>query len=84
MTQKLTSRNKKTLKARMASALDREIKSLSAEFQGILIEDLVTAFESRFSVLSRAQASEIECYVGVGKECTVCSSSKSGLRSVTY
>ncbi len=84
MTQKLSSRNKKEIKAKMASALNGEIRSLSADLQGVLIEDLVTAFESRFSVLSRAQENEMDCYVSLGKECTVCGSSKSGLRNVTY
>jgi hypothetical protein len=84
VTKKLPSRNKKALKTKLASALNVELKSLSEEFQWILIDDLVTAFESRFSVLSRIQVGKVECRVGVAKECVVHQFLKSGLRSVTY
>ena len=39
----------------MAEALQENIKDLSTEFQKILIDDLVTAFQNRINVLIRAQ-----------------------------
>jgi hypothetical protein len=47
--------NRKALKTRILEALNSEVKGLSHGMQSILIDDLVTAFESRFEVLSKAQ-----------------------------
>jgi len=51
----LTSKNRKQLKTKMAEALNDNISTLSASMQDILLDDLVTAYESRFEVLNRAQ-----------------------------
>lgn len=52
----LSAKNRKELKIKMAEALSDKIKFLSGEFQDILIDDLVTAFESRLSVLNMEQS----------------------------
>jgi hypothetical protein len=52
-TQTLKTRNQ--LEAKMADVFKEEIQELSAEFRQILVDDLVTAFENRFTVLSRPQ-----------------------------
>jgi hypothetical protein len=61
----LTSKNRKQLKNKMAKALSDSIKALSTEMQEILLDDLVTAFESRFEVLNQAQ-SNLYCYADLG------------------
>jgi len=49
----------------MAETLNYNIKTLSVEMQDILVDDLVTAFESRFEVLNQAQLN-LHCFVEVG------------------
>lgn len=44
--------SKKTLKTKMAIALDEDIKNLPASMKRVLIDDLITAFESRLKVLN--------------------------------
>ncbi len=61
MNTKLTSRNKKKIEAKMADVFGEQIKSLRVEYQEILLEDLVSAFESRLAVLSRAQVNGRPC-----------------------
>jgi hypothetical protein len=51
----LTSKNRKDLKNKMAAVLNDKIQGLSADMKEILLDDLVTAFETRFDVLSQAQ-----------------------------
>ena len=58
MNRKLTSKSKKELKAKMAAALADKIKSLPTVYQGILVDDLVTAFENRLSVFERASSTQ--------------------------
>ena len=48
--------DRKTLKIKMAEALNERIKPLSSGMQAILLDDLTTAFESRLLVLSKAQS----------------------------
>ncbi len=55
MNTKSASRNKKKMETKLAAVFGDRIKSLCTEYQEILLEDLVTAFESRLAVLSRAQ-----------------------------
>ena len=57
--------NRKALKNKMAEALNDDIKTLSAEMKDILLDDLITAFESRVKVLYQAQ-SNFECVVDFG------------------
>ena len=61
----LTSKNRKQLKTKMAEALNDNISTLSASMQDILLDDLVTAFESRFEVLNRAQLN-LYCFATIG------------------
>jgi len=51
----IKSKNRKQLKNKMAEALSDDIKTLPNVMQDILIDDLITAFESRFTVLSDSQ-----------------------------
>jgi len=52
----LTPKQRREIKAKMAEALKENIKGLSTDFQKILIDDLVTAFQNRINVLMRVQA----------------------------
>ena len=61
--------NRKALKTKMMQVLSNEVKDLSDPMQDILIDDLITAFENRFTVLNKAQ-SNLECTVAVGMEVT--------------
>lgn len=61
----LTNKSRKELKNKMAEALNGNIQGLSAEMQDILLDDLVTAFESRFEVLSQAQV-DVFCFAEIG------------------
>jgi hypothetical protein len=51
-----SSKNRKELKFKMAAVFGEKIQMLSVQFQEILLDDLVTAFESRLDVLNRAQS----------------------------
>jgi Zn/Cd-binding protein ZinT len=51
----LTHKQRREIKAKMAEALKENIKGLSTDFQKILIDDLVTAFQNRINVLMRVQ-----------------------------
>jgi hypothetical protein len=51
-----TLKERKELEAKMASVFGAKIKKLSTELQKILLDDMVTAFESRLNVLNRANA----------------------------
>lgn len=59
MNEKLSSKRRKEIKAKMVAALSERLESLSAGYREILLDDLVTAFESRFAVLYRADCLEI-------------------------
>ncbi|MCS7114892.1 MAG: hypothetical protein RMJ15_06870 [Nitrososphaerota archaeon] len=52
---KITPKKRRELKAKMAEVLNENIEALSTEFQKILLDDLVTAFQNRINVLMRAQ-----------------------------
>ena len=56
MKQQKRSKNRNELKPKMASVFRKEIQELPTELQGILLNDLVTAFENRLNVLNRAQS----------------------------
>ena len=61
----LTSKNRKQLKTKIAEALNDKISTHSASMQDILLDDLVTAFESRFEVLNREQLN-LYCFADIG------------------
>jgi len=49
-------KERNALEARMIAVFAKEIKQLSTDLQQILIDDMVTAFENRITVLSRTKA----------------------------
>jgi len=51
----VTFKQRKALEDKMAKAFKENLKGLSTELQGILVDDLVTAFQNRINVLIRAQ-----------------------------
>jgi hypothetical protein len=55
MTKTLTLKERSELQSKMAKVFNGNIKVLSTELQGILLDDLVTAFQNRINVLIRAQ-----------------------------
>jgi hypothetical protein len=62
-------RNRKELKNMMAKVLNDRIGNLSNGMKEILLDDLVTAFESRYEVLRQAQTN-FKCYVDLGVKVT--------------
>ena len=68
MKQQNSFKSRNALKRKMADVFSENIQTLPAELQGILLDDLVTAFENRLSVLNRVQynvklemAESVEC-----------------------
>lgn len=59
MKTKVSSKNRKEIKAKMAAVLGESMEPLSNSYQEILLDDLVTAFENRLAVLLRAGAVQI-------------------------
>ncbi len=65
--------NRRTLRTKMASALNDDMRTLPAAMKSILIDDLVTAFESRLKALASTQ-SNISFYANteeIGLKATV-------------
>ena len=54
MKQQVALKDRQELEAKMASVFGEKINKLSTELQGILLDDMVTAFENRLNVLNRA------------------------------
>ncbi len=50
-----TTTNRKKLIQKMKTALNDKIQILTPEYQNILLDDLVTALESRLSILQKSQ-----------------------------
>lgn len=66
MKHQYSSKNRKEMQLKMATVFSEKIQMLSTELQGILLDDLVTAFENRLNVLNRAQLTvELEMAEGV-------------------
>jgi hypothetical protein len=57
MNSKLSLKSKKELQAKLAAVFNDKLQSLSDEYRGILLDDLICAFENRFDVLNRVQMS---------------------------
>ena len=55
MNSKLNLKNRKVLQAKLASVFNDELQSLSGEYREILLDDLISAFQNRFEVLTRIQ-----------------------------
>lgn len=51
----LTLKQRRELEAKMAEVFKENISALSTEFQKMLVDDLVTAFQNRIKVLIRVQ-----------------------------
>lgn len=51
----ITFKDRKDLEDKMANVFQENLKGLSTELQRILLDDLVTAFQSRINVLTRVQ-----------------------------
>ena len=68
MKSQYNSKNMKELRLKMVTVFSEEIQMLSTELQEILLDDLVTAFESRLAVLNRAQ-STVELEMAEGVKC---------------
>jgi hypothetical protein len=56
MKQSMARKNRKELENKLAKVFEKDMKALPAEFRKIMVNDLVSAFESRLCVLSRAQS----------------------------
>ncbi|MBS7616420.1 hypothetical protein KEJ45_04405 [Candidatus Bathyarchaeota archaeon] len=56
MTYEITLQQRRKIKAKMAEVFKENLKGLSTDFQKILLDDLVTAFQNRINVLKRVQA----------------------------
>jgi hypothetical protein len=50
----LADKERKELEAKLANVFQEKISGLSTELREILIDDMVTAFENRLTVLNRA------------------------------
>jgi hypothetical protein len=51
----MTFKQRKELESKLSKTFKENLKGLSAELQGILLDDMVTAFQNRIIVLMRAQ-----------------------------
>ena len=51
----ITFKERKDLEDKMANVFQENLKGLSTELRRILLDDLVTAFQSRINVLTRVQ-----------------------------
>jgi len=69
MKQSTTTKNRKELENKMAFVFEKDIKSLPVELRKIMVDDLVSAFESRFFALSRAQSNSEFLRVIEGEVC---------------
>lgn len=52
----ITPQQRRQIKAKMAKVFKENLTGLSTDFQKILLDDLVTAFQNRINVLKRVQA----------------------------
>jgi len=48
-------KRRRELEVKMSKVFEEHVKVLPKEMQGILVDDLVTAFQNRMSVLNRAR-----------------------------
>jgi hypothetical protein len=56
MKQSTATKDRKKLENKMAMVFEKQMTSLPVEFRKIMVDDLVTAFESRLVALNRAQS----------------------------
>ena len=55
MNLKSKTKRRKEMQAKLAVVFDDELQLLSPEYGEILLDDLISAFDNRFDVLSRVQ-----------------------------
>jgi hypothetical protein len=55
MCSKLSLKSRKELQTKLAAVFNNKLQWLSVEYRGILLDDLISAFENRVDVLSRVQ-----------------------------
>ncbi|MEA2090278.1 MAG: hypothetical protein U9O89_05925 [Thermoproteota archaeon] len=55
MKEQLSPKHRRELQSRMIEVFKKNISTLSKEFQQILVDDLVTAFQNRMLVFTRIQ-----------------------------
>lgn len=67
MTQQTSAKKRSELKHRLAKAFDEKIQMLSPDLQEVLLDDIVTAFENRMTVLNRANIS-MQCVTEVTED----------------
>jgi len=53
MEHRMNVKSRKELKNKMATVFSENIKTLSTDLQGVLLDDLITALENRLNVLNR-------------------------------
>ena len=70
MEHQTNAKSRKELKQKMAAVFSEKIQQLSPDLQYILLDDLVTAFENRLSVLNRTRLN-VKCLAVIteGVEC---------------
>ena len=70
MEHQTNAKSRKELKHKMAAVFSEKIQQLSPDLQYILLDDLVTAFENRLSVLNRTRLN-VKCLAVIteGVEC---------------
>ena len=70
MKYQVNAKSRKELKYKMATVFSEKIQTLSPDLQDVLLDDLITAFENRLSVLNRAQPN-VKCLAVIteGVEC---------------
>lgn len=56
MKSQYSSKERNELRNKMATVFSKKLQILSRELQEMLLDDLVTAFENRITVLNKAQA----------------------------
>lgn len=56
MNKSITSKNRKEIENKLAKVFEKDLQSLPTEFKKIMVSDLLSAFESRLCVLSRARS----------------------------
>ncbi|MDH5460627.1 MAG: hypothetical protein OEZ29_03380 [Candidatus Bathyarchaeota archaeon] len=71
MENSLSQKKRKKLQKRLIRTLEGQISHLSAEFQQILTDDLITALQNRLTALTRIQATQksanLENILGIHK-----------------
>ena len=53
MEHQMNAKSRKELKNKMATVFSENIKTLSTDLQGVLLDDLITALENRLNLLNR-------------------------------